>query len=130
MAGLLNVADVSIHYRQRTCHNIGPARERAFISVCENKGIKNNIYTIAVSKSTLVIGLMLINNGFREHNMATRYAGEVSASLPGGKCTLQVSLPSCPMSMKLPCMNCLMSVMTAIITLLSPDVRKCHIVTT
>ena len=73
MAGLLNVADVSIHYRQRTCHNIGPARERAFISVCENKGIKNNIYTIAVSKSTLVIGLMLINNGFREHNMAARY---------------------------------------------------------
>ena len=66
MAGLLNVADVSIHYRQRTCHNIGPARERAFISVCENKGIKNNIYTIAVSKSTLVIGLMLINNGFSE----------------------------------------------------------------
>ena len=58
-AGLLNVADVSIHYRrrERTCHNIGPARERAFISVCENKGIKNNIYTIAVSKSTLVIGL-------------------------------------------------------------------------
>ena len=57
-AGLLNVADVSIHYRQRarTCHNIGPARERAFISVCENKGIKNNIYTIGVSKSTLVIG--------------------------------------------------------------------------
>ena len=49
-------ADVSIHYRQRTCHNIGPARERAFISVCENKGIKNNIYTIGVSKSTLVIG--------------------------------------------------------------------------
>ena len=57
MAGLLNVADVSIHYRQRTCHNISPATERAFISVCENKGIKNNIYTIAVSKSTLVIGL-------------------------------------------------------------------------
>ena len=115
MAGLLNVADVSIHYRQRTCHNIGPARERAFISVCENKGIKNNIYTIAVSKSTLVIGLMLINNGFREHNMATRYAGEVSGSLPGRKCTLQVSLPSCPMSMKLPCMNCLMSLQVTLL---------------
>ena len=81
-AGLLNVADVSIHYRrrERTCHNIGPARERAFISVCENKGIKNNIYTIGVSKSTLVIGrtqaIMLINNGFVEHNMERGGEGE------------------------------------------------------
>ena len=57
MAGLLNVADVSIHYRQRTCHNISLAWERAFISVCENKGIKNSIYTIPVSKGTSVIGL-------------------------------------------------------------------------